>query len=594
MENTRLGNVRLIRKLGEGGMGAVWLGRHETLDKDVAVKILPPALARDETFAARFIREARSAARLEHPNVIQVLDADADNGVQYIVMQYVEGVDLQKAIKRKGPLPVRDCLSIVKRVAAALAAAHELQIIHRDVKPSNIMVTAKGRVFIGDFGLARDLGSGKTVTGAEQVVGTPHFMSPEQARGERLDVRSDIYSLGATFYAMLTGRPPFEAETPVAVMVKHAREDQLPQPVAQVNPKVPPAVGAVVARMMAKDPAKRFATMKQVFEAIDAIKDGATVGEPVAASALAAAEAPTVVASGTPRGAPTPAGPSLTIPLPSGRKWWIIGSVGLVAAIVAGFILFGGADPAREPFDQAARLADEAGDDPARLAAAADRFHAVEVNFPQSALALTAGSRAKELRLRAVTRQLDELRKAHAEGRTSFPDTIKEIGRLYLTHTDPALQEQIRNVLEALHRKRLAQRTKDLMETLKKPPDETFMEFVAPNERPRAGKGPPPGIRAIFSGTLWGEVVAAEPDEQAITLDLGREAAMTDIKLTVKKAGGIPETAAVTFPWSLDQSEWYLNVPKLLERMERDPRRILRRGLPPPREGEGEPKKPPK
>lgn len=156
MENRTLGNIKILKKLGEGGMGAVWLGHHQTLDKKVAVKVLPQEFARDETFAARFIREARAAARLEHPNVIQVLDADTNDGVRYIVMQYVEGTDLQKALKRKGALPVRDCLSIVKRVAAALQAAHDLGLIHRDVKPSNIMVTGKGGVFIGDFGLARD------------------------------------------------------------------------------------------------------------------------------------------------------------------------------------------------------------------------------------------------------------------------------------------------------------------------------------------------------------------------------------------------------------------------------------------------------
>jgi len=193
MENTLLGHCRLLRKLGQGGMGAVWLARHETLDKEVAVKILPDNYANDPEAVPRFLREAKAAARLEHPNVVQVLDAGTDHETHFIVMQFVDGTDLEKTLKKRGPFALADALAVGKRVALALAAAHKLGIVHRDIKPANIMLTKQGRIMVADFGLARDIQGGPTITAAQEAIGTPHYLSPEQARGEAVDGRSDIY-----------------------------------------------------------------------------------------------------------------------------------------------------------------------------------------------------------------------------------------------------------------------------------------------------------------------------------------------------------------------------------------------------------------
>ncbi|HVR83490.1 MAG TPA: protein kinase, partial [Planctomycetota bacterium] len=250
LENTLLGHCRLIRKLGEGGMGAVWLARHETLDKEVAVKILPENYANDPESVPRFLREAKAAARLDHPNVVQVLDAGTEGERHFIVMQYVDGTDLEKTLKKKGPFAPADALVVGKRVALALAAAHKMGIVHRDIKPANILLTKQGRVMVADFGLARDVTGGPTITAPQEAIGTPHYLSPEQARGEKVDGRSDLYSLGGTLYTLLTGKTPFTGASPVAIAMKHVSADEKPVPIRELIPTIPEEVQALVETLM--------------------------------------------------------------------------------------------------------------------------------------------------------------------------------------------------------------------------------------------------------------------------------------------------------------------------------------------------------
>ena len=272
MEGTRFGNCRLVRKIGAGGMGEVWLARHETLEKDVAVKLLPADFAREPEAVQRFLREARSAARLEHPNVVQVLDAGTGpDGAHFIVMQFVDGTDLDRVLRKKGRFEVSDALAIAKKIAQALAAAHKLGIVHRDIKPANILLTRQSRVMVADFGLARDKGDA-SLTGEGHVLGTPQYLAPEQARGEPVDSRSDLYSLGGTLYSFLTGRPPYTGASPISIAVKHADPKIRPDAVRSIAPDVPPEVEALVEKLMAKQPQDRYQSAEEVVAAIDRLK----------------------------------------------------------------------------------------------------------------------------------------------------------------------------------------------------------------------------------------------------------------------------------------------------------------------------------
>ncbi len=256
-------------------MGAVYLAHHAGLNKPVALKILPKALAKNPDYILRFLREARLAARLEHPNVVQVFDVGQSEELYYISMQYVEGRSLDALLKERGKVAPNEALSIAKRVAAALEAARRLGITHRDIKPANILVSKDGLVKVADFGLAKEMESNAGATEAGQILGTPHYMSPEQAQGKAVDHRTDIYSLGATLYHLLTGRKPFEGPTPLSIVVKAIKDE--PVPPREIDPSIPEAVDRLVRRLMAKDPDARPATCEEVVKLIDVVKGGGPV-----------------------------------------------------------------------------------------------------------------------------------------------------------------------------------------------------------------------------------------------------------------------------------------------------------------------------
>jgi predicted Ser/Thr protein kinase len=269
-----LGHCTIQRKLGQGGMGAVYLAHHPGLNKSVAIKVLPGDLAGTPEFRERFIREARLAARLEHPNVVQVHDVGNEQGVHYISMQYIEGKSLDQLLKERKKLSVGEALSTTKRVAAALAAAAKLGIVHRDIKPHNILISKDGVVKVADFGLAKDEDSNRSISEPGVVMGTPYYMSPEQAKGEKVDHRSDLYSLGATLYHMLTGKRLFDGGTPVTIVMKQA-SDEAPIPARQLEPSIPLPVDAFLTKLLQKSPADRYQTADDAIRALDALKQPA-------------------------------------------------------------------------------------------------------------------------------------------------------------------------------------------------------------------------------------------------------------------------------------------------------------------------------
>ncbi len=252
-----LGKCRLLKRLGRGGMADVYLAEHQLLMKKVAVKVVPPELARNEALIARFRREAIAAARLDHLNLVPVHDVDEQDGIHYIVMQYVEGTNLQDLLDEKKKLEPRQAARVALEVARGLQAAHEAGIVHRDIKPANILLGPRGEVKIVDFGLAFDTDSRHPSTAAGTIMGTPHFLSPEQAQGRRADERSDIYSLGVCLYAMAVGSRPFSGESPMAILFQHINDK--PRPPREVEPTVPAALEAVILKAMEKSPEKRYA-----------------------------------------------------------------------------------------------------------------------------------------------------------------------------------------------------------------------------------------------------------------------------------------------------------------------------------------------
>jgi serine/threonine-protein kinase len=255
-ERTLGGRYELGELLGSGGMAEVYLGRDTRLDRDVAIKVLRDELNSDPSFISRFRREAQSAASLNHHNIVAVYDTGEEGGKPYIVMEYVEGRTLRDVIRAEGPMLPRRALEVVADVCSALAFSHAAGIIHRDIKPANVMLTRSGTVKVMDFGIARAMTSSVTMTQTAGVIGTAQYLSPEQARGEHVDARSDLYSTGCLLYELVAGRAPFVGDSPVSVAYQHVRE----QPVApsQLNRDISPAVDAVVLKAMAKNPGNRY------------------------------------------------------------------------------------------------------------------------------------------------------------------------------------------------------------------------------------------------------------------------------------------------------------------------------------------------
>src|SRR5256885_2941209 len=239
---------RIEREIAQGGMAEVYLGRDQLLDRPVALKALHPEYAREPTFVERFRREAQAAANLNHPNIVAIYDWGQESGTYFIVMEYVEGRSLRDLVRSESPLEPNQAAEITAEIASALAFAHRNGVVHRDVKPGNVLITPQGNVKVTDFGIAR-AGASDGLTQTGSVMGTATYFSPEQAQGLAVDGRSDVYSLGVVLYELVCGGVPFVADSPVSVAYKHVRED----PVAPSlrNPDVPPALEQIILSALA-------------------------------------------------------------------------------------------------------------------------------------------------------------------------------------------------------------------------------------------------------------------------------------------------------------------------------------------------------
>jgi len=277
------GRYELDGIVGRGGMAEVYRARDIRLDRIVAVKTLREDLARDQTFQARFRREAQSAASLNHPSIVAVYDTGEDDTdgshIPYIVMEYVDGRTLRDLLREDRRLLPERALEITDGVLRALDYSHRNGIVHRDIKPGNVMLTRDGKVKVMDFGIARAVSDAQaTMTQTAQVIGTAQYLSPEQARGERVDARSDLYSTGCLLYELLTGRPPFLGDSPVAIAYQHVREN--PVPPSRVDPEVPQWADAIVLRAMAKDPRDRYQSAGEMRQDIQRALQGVPVAAP--------------------------------------------------------------------------------------------------------------------------------------------------------------------------------------------------------------------------------------------------------------------------------------------------------------------------
>ncbi len=353
-----IGPYRILEQLGQGGMATVYKAYHASLDRYVAIKALHPAFMEDPNFLARFQREARVVAKLEHANIVPIYDYAEHQGRPYLVMKFIEGQTL-KARLGQGGLTQEETVQIAEAIGAGLSYAHRSGILHRDVKPSNVLITPEGQIYLADFGLARIAAAGESTLSSDMMVGTPQYISPEQAKGNHdLDEGTDIYSFGVLLYELVVGRVPFTADTPYSIIHDHIYSP-LPLP-RQMNPGVPDAVERVLLKALAKDRADRYATVQDLVQAFKTALKGsapapAPVAQPIAPAVSVKPVAPqpvpavTVAAPVAVKPAASrqelPAVPASIEPVQPAKKrlpkkaWWFIIPVVMVFMCLCGFVM---------------------------------------------------------------------------------------------------------------------------------------------------------------------------------------------------------------------------------------------------------------
>ncbi len=293
----KLGHLEVVEQIGQGGMATVYKAYQPALDRHVAIKVLPAAYAKDPTFMERFIREARAIAKLYHPHILPVHDFGEQDGTTYIVMEYVAGGTLKKRLRPGQPMPLREAIDLILQACQALECAHQHNIVHRDVKPGNMLLRTDSFLLLSDFGIAKILESNTVLTRTGVGIGTPQYMSPEQGTGGTVDGRSDLYSLGVVLYQAVTGRVPYGSpgDAPLTISLKHVNEP-LPPP-RQFAPDLPPMVEQIIIKALEKDPNRRFQTASEMIEALSNVNlalRGPTSGFSIAFGPLVPSERPPV------------------------------------------------------------------------------------------------------------------------------------------------------------------------------------------------------------------------------------------------------------------------------------------------------------
>jgi serine/threonine-protein kinase len=352
-----LGDFHILRRIGTGGMGQVYLARQTSLKRDVALKLLRGELNTNTTALARFGAEAQAVAKLNHPNIVHIYQIGEADGLRYMVLEYVDGRNLRDYLARKGPPDLPITLSVMRQVASALQKAHEEGIVHRDIKPENILVTRKVEVKVTDFGLSRFFTGEAPATNLTQsgvTLGTPLYMSPEQVQGHTVDNRSDIYSFGVTCYHLLAGEPPFRGTSAFEVALKHVQEQ--PRLLADLRPDLPPDLCGMIHKMMAKNPNDRYQSAKDILRDLVKVRDGLTVATGALATSPGSRRSPTPsvtalddVLSLTQSGATPPksALPPASHPVRWGR--WLLAGLACLLATVGGMFVYAGLNPPADP-----------------------------------------------------------------------------------------------------------------------------------------------------------------------------------------------------------------------------------------------------
>ena len=263
------GRYEILEKVGEGGMSEVFKAKCHKLNRYVAIKILKKQFANNEEISQKFKKEATAIATLSDANIVNILDVGTQEGIDYIIMEYISGKTLKDLINSNGKLPYTTAINIALQIAKALDCAHRNNVIHRDIKPQNILVTESGEIKVTDFGIAKSADS-QTITNTTSVIGSAHYLSPEQARGTYIDFRTDIYSLGIVLYEMVTGVLPFEGDSPVTVALKHIQEEPIPP--KNLNSSVPSSLNNLILKATQKEPIKRYENAKELIQDLNKIK----------------------------------------------------------------------------------------------------------------------------------------------------------------------------------------------------------------------------------------------------------------------------------------------------------------------------------
>jgi eukaryotic-like serine/threonine-protein kinase len=339
------GRYRIVRKLGTGGMANVYLAEDEVLGRRVAIKILNDRHAGDDQFVERFRREAKNAASLSHPNIVSIYDRGEAEGTYYIAMEYLDGRSLKELIVARGPAPVNVAIDYARQILGAIRFAHRHGIVHRDIKPHNVLVDAEGRLKVTDFGIARAGVSQMTEAGS--IIGTAQYLSPEQAKGAPVDQTSDLYSVGVVLYELLTGVVPFSGDTPVEIAMKHL--SSAPEPPSAKRAEVPRELDLVVLRALAKDPADRYQSAEEMDADLVRVARGAAVSPATeeAATAIISRPPPTAITAITPPRSREPvpyAPPAAYYDYDEPRRravWpWFVALLFVIAAVVGGYFLY--------------------------------------------------------------------------------------------------------------------------------------------------------------------------------------------------------------------------------------------------------------